>query len=72
MYKYSVAIKNCTGGWYDPNGFDKTLIEMETPFLPRKGEIIELEQTYLVTQVFYYHQHKSYNGICIYVIPVVF
>ena len=81
MYKYNVYIKSGTGGHFDEDGCDNLIAELVTPFLPRIGEIISLEernkenklyyQSYLIRDIKYWVQENNQNnGIDLYVIPI--
>lgn len=80
MYKYDISIKSGTGGWYDYDGCDKCVAKLETHFLPRVGETIQILTkdenkksnyiSYLIRDVNYWYIDKDKNGINVYVIPI--
>lgn len=43
MYKYDILIKSGTDGWYDYDGCDKSVAMLETLFLSRVGETIQIQ-----------------------------
>lgn len=80
MYEYDVMIKSGTGGWYDYDNCDKFVAKLETHFLPRVGETIQVHTKdkdeksyyikYLVRDIDYWYIDKDKNGINVYVIPI--
>lgn len=75
MYKYDLSIKSGTGGWFDEDGCDSCIAELETDFIPRIGETIQIDNNnvykkYLIRDVEYWYRSKERNGITVYVIPI--
>lgn len=84
-YKYKIKIKSGTGQYYDYGNCDLLLKECETPFLPRVGEIIQINfndeinpttgkkciryYNFLVRDIQYWISEDR-NGIDVYVVPI--
>lgn len=84
-YKYKIKIKSGTGQYYDYDNCDLLLKECETPFLPRVGEIIQINfndeinpttgkkciryYNFLVRDIQYWISEDR-NGIDVYVVPI--
>ena len=80
--KISVNVKSGTGGWYDYEGCDKNIIDLNTEFIPRVGDILDIAKegekmmSYLVREVNIHYNIPKENGkwiygefITVYVIP---